>query len=98
MLQRTIPEHWRPLQGENYFTTQIDKMNVEINRKAEFNIADNWENSAKELRKKYSNLSEEDLKFEPGKENDLLNRIGIRLGKKRVEVISMIKNIQSNKK
>jgi hypothetical protein len=63
----------------------------------EFKITRNWETSAKELRKDHSNLTAEDVKFETGKENDLLGRIERRLVKKREEVISIINNIQAKK-
>lgn len=73
-------------------------MQVENKGKQEdLKITGNWENSAKQLREKHSNLSVEDLKFEPGKENELLSRIGSRLGKNKTEIVSMINNIQSTK-
>ncbi len=36
----------------------------------------------KKLKAKYSSLTDADLKFVAGKENELLNRIGVRLNKK----------------
>lgn len=67
------------------------------NSQVDFKIIGNWENSAKQLKKRHSNLSLEDLKFETGKESDLLSRIGSRLGKNKTEVISIINEIQTIK-
>lgn len=59
-----------------------------------FKITGNWANQSKELKNKFSQLTDEDLKFEAGKENDLLNRVETRLNKKREEVINIIKKGQ----
>jgi hypothetical protein len=42
-------------------------------------------------------LTDADLKFEAGKENDLLQRVQTRLNKKREEVINIIKKFQTEK-
>ncbi|HRO43618.1 MAG TPA: hypothetical protein PL009_12345 [Flavipsychrobacter sp.] len=63
----------------------------------EFKVDSNWDSSSKQLREKYSTLTAEDVKFETGKENDLLGRIEKRLGKKREEVISLINGVQAKK-
>jgi hypothetical protein len=62
-----------------------------------FKVTGNWKNQSNELKKSYSQLTEEDLKFEPGKENELLSRIENRLHKNRAEVINLIKNAQVKK-
>jgi hypothetical protein len=59
-----------------------------------FKIKGNWATQSKELKGKFSQLTDEDLKFEPGKENDLLKRVETRLNKKREEVINIIKKGQ----
>ncbi|MFY7672026.1 hypothetical protein ACOSP6_13150 [Tenacibaculum sp. MEBiC06402] len=66
------------------------------NKKTEesFKITGNWENQSKELKSKFSQLTDADLKFETGKENDLLKRVENRLNKKREEVINIIKKGQ----
>ena len=48
-----------------------------------FKITGNWENQSKELKGKYSQLTDADLKLEAGKENDLLERVETRLNKNR---------------
>ena len=60
----------------------------------DFKINGNWENQAKELKKKYPQLNEADLKFEIGKEMDLVHRLSKSLNKKSDEVINIIKKGQ----
>lgn len=62
-----------------------------------FIVNGTWEAQAKQVKTKFSQLTDVDLKFEIGKENDLLNRIGKRINKSREEVINIIKKGQSNK-
>ncbi|NNM94906.1 MAG: hypothetical protein HKL88_05505 [Bacteroidia bacterium] len=57
-----------------------------------FKIGRNWSTQSKNLRKSYSQLSESDLKLEPGKEEELLSRMETKLDKNREEVISIIQN------
>ena len=59
-----------------------------------FKITGNWENQSKELKGKYSQLTDADLKLEAGKENDLLERVETRLNKNREEVINIIRKGQ----
>ena len=61
----------------------------------EFKIKGNWDNSAKQLREQHSSLTDQDVKLETGKENELLGRIEKRLGKNRAEVISLINGVQA---
>ena len=65
------------------------------NKPAEnFKISGDWSKQSKQFQEKYSQLTDEDLKFEAGKENDLLNRVESKLNKKREEVINIIKKVQ----
>ena len=65
------------------------------NKTAEtFKITGNWANQSKELKGKFSQLTDEDLKFETGKEHELLKRVETRLNKNREEVINIIKKGQ----
>lgn len=59
-----------------------------------FKITGNWNNQSKELKNKFSQLTDADLKFETGKEEDLLKRMETRLNKKREDVINIIKKGQ----
>ena len=65
-------------------------------KKAEkFTITGNWDVQSKNLKEKYTQLTDSDLKFETGKENELLARVETRLGKKREEVINIIKQAET---
>jgi hypothetical protein len=59
-----------------------------------FRITGNWNEQSKHLKAKFSQLTDADLKFETGKEEDLLKRIETRLNKKRDEVINIIRKGQ----
>lgn len=71
-------------------TTQIDKNGA-------FKIGDNWASQSKALKGQFSQLTDADLKFEKGKENELLNRVETRLNKNREEVINIINKAQHSK-
>lgn len=55
-----------------------------------FKITGDWSKQSKKLKEKFTQLTDEDLKFESGKENELLKRVESRLSKPRNEVINII--------
>lgn len=57
-----------------------------------FQYSGNWELLARQLKATYSQLTDADLSYETGKENEMLSRVGSRLKMNRAEVIRMIKN------
>lgn len=59
-----------------------------------FKISGDWEVQSKKLKAKFSQLTDSDLKFETGKEEELLTRVATKLGKKREDVISIIQQAQ----
>lgn len=63
-----------------------------------FKITGDWNVQSKQLKEKFAQLTDSDLKFEPGKENELIGRIETRLNKKRDEVINIIKKGQPQSK
>lgn len=65
-----------------------------IRTDAGFVIDGDWAAQAQLLREKYPQLTSADLKFEVGKESELLKRIRTRLNKKREETINIIKKGQ----
>lgn len=74
-------------------------MSITENKKEEaFKITGNWDAQSKQLKSKFSQLTDSDLKFETGKENELIRRVETRLNKKREEVINILKKGQSEKK
>jgi len=70
-------------------------MDTKQNKPGEpFKVTGNWAVQSKLLKEKFSQLTDADLKFEIGKENELLTRVETRLKKKREEVINIIKKGQ----
>ena len=59
-----------------------------------FKIIGDWKRQADKLKEKFPQLTDSDLKFESGRESDLLKRIESRLHKKREEVMNIIKKGQ----
>ncbi|WP_291117347.1 hypothetical protein [Empedobacter sp. UBA7248] len=73
--------------------------NSNKNGSEKFKIIGDWNEQSKELKEKFSQFTDSDLKFEPGKENELIERVGNRLNKKADEVMNIIKkatNVKSN--
>ncbi len=62
-----------------------------------FKITGNWEDQSEQLREKFPQLTDSDLEFEAGQEEELLGRLQTRLNKKRDEVISIIRKSQMEK-
>ena len=62
-----------------------------------FNVVGNWDEQSKKLKEEFSELTDADLKFENGKEFELLTRIEARLNKKRDAVIKILKKGQLGK-
>lgn len=59
-----------------------------------FSIPWNWDFQAKlSLKQRFAHLRLSDLKLEVGKEKELLDRIGIRLDKTRVQVIELLRSL-----
>ncbi|WP_300600979.1 hypothetical protein [Niabella sp.] len=65
-----------------------------ITNNENFKMIGDWTSQSKTLKEKYPLLVDADLKFEKGKENDLLTRVGTRLNKKRDEVINILRKVQ----
>ncbi|WP_288983332.1 hypothetical protein [uncultured Flavobacterium sp.] len=59
-----------------------------------FKIFGDWKRQADKLKEKFPQLTDADLKFESGREDDLLKRVEARLHKKREEIINIIKKGQ----
>jgi uncharacterized protein YjbJ (UPF0337 family) len=50
------------------------------------NMNGNWDVVKGELKQKYANLTDDDLLFVEGKENELLGRLKLKLGKPKEEI------------
>jgi hypothetical protein len=59
-----------------------------------FAITGNWATQSEQLKKEFPSLTDADLKFETGKEEDLLKRMETRLNKQRDEVVGIIKQTE----
>jgi hypothetical protein len=59
-----------------------------------FKITGDWDLQSKKLKESFPQLTDSDLIFETGKENDLLNKVERRLNKKRQDVINIIRRGQ----
>jgi uncharacterized protein YjbJ (UPF0337 family) len=53
----------------------------------------NWNELKGKLKQRYSSLTDDDLLFEEGKEDELLGRLQKKLGKSRDEIRSMLRDI-----
>jgi hypothetical protein len=69
-------------------------MNTSPNESDSFKIEKDWHKQSKKLQEEFSQLTNEDLEFESGREEELLDRVASRLLKNREEVIRIIKKIQ----
>ncbi|HTG57701.1 MAG TPA: hypothetical protein VL943_15600 [Niabella sp.] len=63
-----------------------------------FKMNGNWNEQAKALQGEFSQLSDSDLEFQDGKEEELLKRVETKLNKSRQEVIELITKAQSTEK
>ena len=57
------------------------------------NMKGNWKEIAGKLKQQFANLTDDDLLFKEGKEEELLGRIQQKLGKTKEEVRRMIAKI-----
>jgi uncharacterized protein YjbJ (UPF0337 family) len=62
-----------------------------------FKVQGNWEQQVKGLKTKFPQLTDNDLKLDHGKEDEMLKRVQSRLSKNREEVIALIRTNQSSK-
>ncbi|GEN66473.1 MULTISPECIES: hypothetical protein [Chryseobacterium] len=69
-------------------------MDTNHNKDNEFSkTPGDWIAQSKQLKEKFSTLTDHDLKLEKGKEKEMLERIGNRLRKNREEVMNIIKEL-----
>jgi hypothetical protein len=62
-----------------------------------FKVVKDWSVQARQLKRKFPLLTDVDLKFEAGKEESLVERLVIKLHKKRPEVVDLLIKGQSDK-
>jgi hypothetical protein len=54
------------------------------------NLNTNWNEKKEKLKQKFQTLSDRDLRFIEGKENEMLEVLGFKLGKTKQELLSII--------
>jgi|DEB19_MinimDraft_2_1074335.scaffolds.fasta_scaffold240876_1 uncharacterized protein YjbJ (UPF0337 family) len=55
----------------------------------------NWDDVKLRARKAYPNLTDEDLTFKEGKENEMIERIQKKIGKSKEETATWLKTLES---
>jgi uncharacterized protein YjbJ (UPF0337 family) len=63
---------------------------------APFQITGNWREQSSQLKDKYGQLTDSDLDFKPGQENQLMDQIGTRLNKSRDEVANILNEFNTS--
>ncbi len=56
-------------------------------------VEDNWTEQKDKLKEKFSNLTDADLDYEEGKRDEMIERVHIKLGKTREELIEIIADL-----
>ncbi|MCW3078213.1 MAG: CsbD family protein [Bacteroidetes bacterium] len=59
----------------------------------EFKIRGNWNEIKGKIKQQYADLSDDDLKYEEGKDDELLGRIQKKIGKTKDEIIDWIQRL-----
>ena len=63
----------------------------ETSRREQFTVRGNWEKQSEALKMTYPKLRPEDVKFEIGKESELIGRLETRLGKNQNDIVAILK-------
>jgi len=56
-------------------------------------VTENWDEQKEKLKAKFSNLTDEDLDYEEGKRDEMLERVQIKIGKTRDELTAIIADL-----
>ena len=73
-------------------------MNKFNDNKGHISLVGNWDWQPQKLKEQFGQLLYKDIKFEVGKEKDLLTRIGNRLRKTPTQVINILKTLKPFKR
>jgi uncharacterized protein YjbJ (UPF0337 family) len=60
---------------------------------AQLKLKGNWNEIKGKVKQQYADLTEDDLKYEEGKDDELVGRIQKKIGKTKEEVISWIQSL-----
>lgn len=77
------------------FTTSVEKLNVEQNKTnmSNLRISGKWNELKGKAKQKYGQLTDDDLAYEEGKEDELVGRLQTKLGKTRDEVVDWLNSL-----
>ena len=62
-------------------------------RSEEFKLRGNWNELKGKIKQQYANLTDDDLKYEEGKDDELVGRIQKKIGKSKEDVIRWIQSL-----
>jgi len=68
----------------------IKRINLKDIQMSKLNIKGNWNELAGKLKQKFANLTDDDLLFKEGKEDELWGRLQQRLGKTKEQIRELI--------
>ena len=54
------------------------------------NVIGYWENKKEKLKEKFPNITDEDLLYREGKEQEMIEMLGYKLGKSKLELLNII--------
>ena len=60
---------------------------------SEFKLRGNWNELKGKIKQQYAELNDDDLKYEEGKDDELIGRIQKKIGKTKEDVISWIQSL-----
>jgi uncharacterized protein YjbJ (UPF0337 family) len=60
---------------------------------AELKLKGNWNEIKGKIKQQYANLTEDDLRYEEGKDDELIGRLQQKIGKTKDEVIQWIQSL-----
>lgn len=70
--------------------------NTKINKtNQEFKITGDWKDETRKLKDKYSQLTDGDLEFKLGNEEEIIRKVQNRLRKNREEVVNILRKVQT---
>jgi len=64
--------------------------------KYKLNLRVDWEETKEKLKEVHTELTDDDLEFAPGKVEEMLDRVGKRIGKNREETRAWIESVAYN--
>lgn len=80
--------------GSNSFCERVKQLNTErTNDMSNWQLKGNWNEVKGKLKQKYGQLTDDDLTFAEGKEDEMLGRLQKKLGKRKEEIRTEIESL-----